>query len=313
MPNIWTHCMFGQSLAERAGFSADLEQRENGNLYRLGCQGPDLLFFHRFLPWQRGSMTKLGSAMHERHCGPFLMTMADCSRTTGERSPLFRYALGFMTHHVLDRTMHPYVFYRGGYRPWDHQRFEVAMDTLLVRAMRGIETWQYPAWTLIDAGPTLPDSIADMLQRTAAAYYPELAAPYSPADWQQAYRDMISGHKLFHDPYGYKRLLTFGRIAPMVYKRKPPGRDFLNEAKREWRHPSVADQASTASVMEMWETAMDEGEATLRAMIDYVRASEADAGRMRERLAGHVGNRSYETGRPCEEQLPLRYADPIFR
>ncbi|MFC0215141.1 zinc dependent phospholipase C family protein [Paenibacillus chartarius] len=313
MPNLWTHVLFGEALAGRLGFRLDLEAAGQLNLYRLGCQGPDLLFFHRFLPWQRGSMTQLGSAMHERHCGPVLMDFADKAREHGADSALARYVLGFFTHHVLDRTMHPYVFYRSGYRKWDHQRFEVAMDTLLVHRMRGIETWRFPAWKLIYNGPSLPDSVTDMLAATASAYYPELTGPYDSSDWQQAYLDMVRAHRLFHDPSGLKTLLTLGRIAPLAYKRRPPAADFLNEARREWRHPSDMAVVSTASIMDMWDDAMAEGEHILRTALSYWTVKHpAAAEEARRELAGLIGNRTYDSGLPCEEPLPLQYADPIF-
>jgi hypothetical protein len=305
--------LFGDALSEQTGFAAQLEKPAIRNLFHLGCQGPDLLFFHHFPPWQKKSMYKLGEAMHERECGPLLMSMADSARTAGAGSPLFLYVLGFMTHHLLDRIMHPYIFYRGGYAPWDHQRFEVAMDTLIVRRMRGIDTSRFPVWTLIDIGAALPEDAAVMLHKATGTLYPELTRELTSDDWKQAYRDMIRGHKLFHDPTGLKRLLTFGKIAPMVYKRRPPVLDFLNEARREWHHPCVREETSKESVMDLWEKALIEGEAMLRAMFDYAAADAADADLMREKLSRLVGNLSYDTGKSCEEWLPLQFADPIFR
>lgn len=55
MPNIWMHLEYGQVLAEQFAdqfpFLGGLKERPE--LYQLGCQGPDLLLYHSFLPWKK--------------------------------------------------------------------------------------------------------------------------------------------------------------------------------------------------------------------------------------------------------------------
>src|SRR5690606_9448491 len=250
MPNLWTHNLFGDEMARLTGRGDWLEAAELRQLYHIGCQGPDFLFYHHFLPWKGPSlMNTLGTRMHQVACGAVLLHMADTVRRAGAglADPLAVYVAGFMMHHVLDRNMHPYIFTKSGSRKWDHQRFEVIIDTLMVKRHLGLDTWRTPAWKQIDAGPKLPDSVAEMLRDITRAHYPDLAGQFGTDDWQDAYRDMIRAQKLFHDPTGIKRLLTFGKIEPLVYKRRNPDRDYLNEARNRWRHPAVEHEFSTAS------------------------------------------------------------------
>jgi len=312
MPNVWTHIIFGDDIARAAGRAAWLEDPALRRLYHIGCQGPDFLFYHNFLPWKgRSPLNELGSRMHAEACGPVLMLIADAVREkrASPDDPLAVYAAGFLTHHVLDRNMHPYIFTKSGSRKWDHQRFEVIVDTLMAKRRLGLDTWRTPVWKQIDAGPRLPDAVVAMLHGAAAAHFPELARTIGPEDWQRAYRDMIRAQKLFHDPAGIKRLLTFGRIEPLVYKRRIPDRDWLNEARAPWRHPAVEHETSAASFHDLWEEAMADGRRVIAAALRYWREGGGEA---RAALAGAIGNRSYEHGRPLEEGLAIRFEDPIW-
>ncbi|MDZ7543944.1 hypothetical protein GNF83_22840, partial [Clostridium perfringens] len=63
MPNIWTHLLFGDEAMKAAGMSSWIEERKLRNLFYLGCQGPDFLFYHNFLPWKKDkTMNRIGSA-----------------------------------------------------------------------------------------------------------------------------------------------------------------------------------------------------------------------------------------------------------
>lgn len=312
MPNIWTHNLFGDAAAKQTGTQDWLDKPELKQIYHLGCQGPDFLFYHRFFPWQGKSLLNtLGSRMHQEACGPALLLMADTVKQAkaAVNDPLTVYVMGFMMHHVLDRNMHPYVFCKSGSAKWDHQRFEVIIDTLVVRKLLNLETWATPAWKQIDIGHAFPPSIVKMLAEIVIAHYPDLAGQISAEDWNRAYRDMILAQKLFHDPYGIKRVLTFGQIEPLVYKRRNPERDYLNEARAPWRHPAVEEETSTASFWDLWEEAMEDALRVWHAAFQYWNSADTLA---RETLAEALGNRSYEHGKPVDAGISIRYEEPIW-
>ncbi|MEF3301598.1 zinc dependent phospholipase C family protein [Paenibacillus sp. GYB003] len=316
MPNIWTHFLFGRELADRVGFQEASATPELLRIYQFGCQGPDFLFYHRFLPWQSGAgMPELGGAMHSRGCGPFLLDLLDAVRSKPLRSPEAVYALGFLTHHLLDRNAHPYVFYASGFKKWNHQRFEMIVDTLVARKLLGIGTWNTPVWKEIYVGDRLPGETALILDALARRHYPELAGRFGPDDWNDAYTDMIRAQKLFHDPTGLKTALTFGKIEPFRFKRRLPPIDYLNESKREWLHPSVAEEKHTESFWELWDQAMDDGMAVMSAALAYwadAAGDGAEAADRRSRLEACLGDRSYETGKPCAEGHRIVHVDPII-
>ncbi|WP_018133559.1 zinc dependent phospholipase C family protein [Effusibacillus pohliae] len=313
MPNIWTHLIFGREVLRTIG-RADLAAGETINVFHLGCQGPDFLFYHNFLPWQKDTrLNELGQAIHLRHCGPFLLELVRTVRGRPLQDPAVIYMLGFLTHHVLDRNMHPYIHYKAGYARWNHQRLEVILDTLFAKKYLTVDTSTTPVWRQFYTGRDLPTDVARMLQWAAAKFFPELAGGIREADWVDAYRDMVRAWQIFHDPTGIKRILTCGRIDPFVYKRRIAPLDYLNEAKQVWHHPAALEESRTDSVWELWEQALADGAAVLQAVVECLEQACATGESPSEaRLAEAIGNLSYDTGKPCDSGLEPRYANPLF-
>ncbi|UHA74550.1 zinc dependent phospholipase C family protein [Paenibacillus sp. 481] len=324
MPNIWTHLLFGQEALTTSGLAHWLNTPAHKQLFNMGCQGPDFLFYHKFFPWQRNkTMNRLGSEMHAKHCGPVLIDLLDAAQYRKRETCV--YMLGFVLHHILDRHMHPYVFVRSGFRKWDHQRFEILMDTQIVQRKLGLETWQTPVWTEIDTNGTFPEEVVDAFEKVTHKYYPELAYDVERKYWNEANRDMIRAQKLFHDPRGIKRVLTFGQIEPMMYKREVPPYDVLNETHRAWPDPTGTGDTYTTSIWDMWEEAAKDAARVLSATLHYWETRHAwehgttdhivtrvDVDESLAQLRAAVGNRSYETGLPVEYNRPIRVEDPIW-
>ncbi|MBW7474482.1 zinc dependent phospholipase C family protein [Paenibacillus oenotherae] len=330
MPNIWTHLIFGQKVMELIGEKQLISAPEHLRMFNMGCQGPDFLFYHHFLPWQKDkTMNKLGSEMHNRQCGPVMMHLLDSvssrSLPPATADPALVYALGFVLHHILDRNMHPYVFSRSGFRKWDHQRFEVMMDTLIVRKLLGLETWKTQVWREINNNGILPETIIDAFEQATAIYYPELAPRVRRDYWQGAIRDMIRAQRLFYDPRGIRRVLTFGQIEPLVYKRNMPALDILNESRSPWLDPVEGKKKNNESVWDLWDEAIEDGISVIAAILEWFREQHRQGGKplpsddaatrvhvLREAAAGLIGSRSYETGLSCESGAEIRHADPIW-
>ncbi len=332
MPNVWTHFIFGQQCLKSIGKDELIASPELLRMFNMGCQGPDFLFYHHFLPWQKDKiMNLLGTEMHNKHCGPVIMDLleavSNCPLEDGSKSspdPSVVYVLGFVLHHILDRNMHPYVFSRSGFRKWDHQRFEVIMDTLIARKLLGIETWKTEVWREINNQGKLPDKIVDAFEQIAAVHYPELAPRISRESWNNAILHMIRAQRLFYDPTGIKRFLTFGKIEPFVYKCTVPPLDFLNESGRAWLDPTDGKSKHTESIWNMWDTAMEEGQAVITVILQWLEVQSkliqgtllADEmhliTELRETAAALIGNRSYETGLSCDSGAEILYSDPIW-
>jgi hypothetical protein len=321
MPNIWTHLLFGHEVLKRAVKEEWLEGKTERSLFHLGCQGPDPLFYHHFWPWKKDKrMNRLGETMHEECCGLFIMDMLRHVEGSGCKAPALVYASGFLLHHILDRHAHPYVFAKSGFKRWNHQRFEIILDTIVAQKFGQTETWRTPVWRELWQEEGLPREVIRLLDALCTEHYPDDYEGLGPRQWEETYGDMMTALKLFHDPSGIKRLLTGGQIEPFVYKRTPAKLDYCNEARSEWRDPVDNQWIRTTSFWDHWEEALLEGEQLLRLALEFVGGAEGSCGapghgtRAAEaemELVRRLGNVSYSTGRACG-QFEIRYADPLI-
>lgn len=311
MPNLWAHLIFGEQVLNEAEQAALIDMPERLKLFNLGCQGPDFLLYHNFFPWKKDTrMSELGQLIHTKHCGSFLMEMIKHLSAYRKEDPIVTYTLGFITHYVLDRHVHPYVFARSGYEKWKHQRFEVMMDTIIAGQLKGIETWKAYAWKQIYVGKQLPSEIVDMFHNVTNTVFPEEHARISKEDWHEAYRHMAQAHRLFRDPYGIKRVLLLKQTDPFIYKRKLPAVDIMNVSHEAWAHPTNEAEIYTSSVWDLWGEALHNA-AQIVSLITSAMQGES-AALPYERLEVAIGDYCYDSGKPGAAALELRYASPII-
>ena len=146
MPAFSTHYIFAKEMMENLKEFADFEINENAVL--IGAQGPDIFFFHRAFPWQKGKpLRKLGSSLHREKPGILLNKLYNYCHTTNS-SIAKSYAFGFILHYVLDRSCHPYVYYlqnkitekKAEFNPHSaHNIIELSLDSLMLSLHLDIE------------------------------------------------------------------------------------------------------------------------------------------------------------------------------
>ncbi len=121
MPNVCTHLLFGARVAE--AINKPLESL--GDLYLLGCLGPDYYFYDRlpptpFIPHQK----KHGNVLHGLDCDVLFSALSEKADAS-----LRPYLYGFLTHIALDSTVHPYV--DAAHSGSAHSRFEGVIDSVV--------------------------------------------------------------------------------------------------------------------------------------------------------------------------------------
>jgi hypothetical protein len=313
MPNIWAHILFGKEILTEIHEERPMDNPGWKTAFQLGCQGPDFLFYDHFLPWQSATpLNKLGSQLHNVRCGPFLLSLFDEARKRPIEDHAVAYAIGFLLHHILDRHLHPFVFSRSGFKKWDHQRFETAMDSVILMQRAGIHTGTTPVVPEIDTGDRLPGEFATDLLSVISLHYPVLAAQMTPDQLDHAVAQLLMAQRIFYDPTGWKGKLAFGQLEPFSPPRSLPDWDVLNENRMPWSDPTDRTIVHTASAMELWENALADGKATTAAGITWLNAeSGTDSDRSRTQFAELLQDISYETGRPCGKGW-ITYADSII-
>ncbi|MFD2331584.1 zinc dependent phospholipase C family protein [Cohnella sp. GCM10020058] len=312
MPNLWAHIQFGRELAEELELPY-LSDPALRNAFQLGCQGPDFLFYDRFLPWQRShtAANRLGSLIHNVSCGPFLVDLFDAARKSTVSTEAEAYAAGFLLHHLLDRHVHPYIFSLSGFGKWKHQQFETAMDSVVMWRRAGIHTGKTPVSKEIDTGGKLPGGMTNILLALSGRHYPGLASVLTAEMLDASVRQFVAAQRLFFDPLGWKGKLTFGMLAPFSPPRAIPPWDVLNARRSGWIDPVDRTRIRQESVYDLWDDALEDGRRTLRAGLQWLGArSTGEAAAAKAAFESLVGNVSYETGLPCGSAW-ITFAEPV--
>jgi Zinc dependent phospholipase C len=305
LPNLWTHIMFCEEVVDSLNNPILIQDAQS--YLNLGAQGPDPFFYHNFWPWKKDNrVNKIGSLIHTKHCGPFLLDLI--FHGTSKSTETKAYIIGFVTHHILDRNAHPYIHYRAGYEGNNHSRFEIIIDTLLMKKFRNISTWKVPVYKELNVGPTLSEEITEILEGLIEKYFPEETKNLPPNYVQAAYRDMKKALRILYDPKGWKNKLLSSMISAYSHQPIKDKKDYLNEERRVWNHPAT-NEPHTESFLQLYEQGRNEGMETVSAIMQFWKEPTTEHEENVKRLIGDI---SYDTGKPLSENLENRYCDPII-
>lgn len=128
MPTTYTHDLFGKRVCRKLPEKLQHLIRSNGNLYRIGQHGPDILFYY-FI--SKNPVTQYGVKMHGEKAREFFEK--GMARVRKEKNPaLMAYMLGFGCHYILDSTCHPYVNQVAKEGKISHTLLEKEFDRMLM-------------------------------------------------------------------------------------------------------------------------------------------------------------------------------------
>lgn len=268
MPSAPDHHRFASAVLDGSAVRNSFLGR-NAGCVLLGTQGPDPFYFYGTVPWRPRAEVSgaLGFAefLHGSAPAAVFPVLAARAAEAPDADAAFAYLFGLSLHYLLDRALHPYVFYRSGFDERggleggcgvDHARFE----TLLAEAGRGAADVRETGPRRMFSGAGRETAAADAL---LAESFPERARPGLFAD---AWRDMRTAQSVLWDPCGVKLRLVgaLGGGATKAHAMIRPRRlseaeraDLLNEANGPWRDP-VSGLESTASVAELTASAAED-------------------------------------------------------
>jgi len=110
MPGYLSHCVFSFEVLKKAPQEIKEIISNNLNAFVYGSQGPDNFFYYHSLPWQNKKDTKeiykFGTRMHNENINKAFKSMLE----NIENDFLISYVAGYLCHHALDSSLHPYVY-----------------------------------------------------------------------------------------------------------------------------------------------------------------------------------------------------------
>jgi len=307
MPSQLLHTLFCEDviseihkrLAPKYGVVADkaLEYIQNNyqKIFALGCQGPDI-FYHS--QGRRPVGLEYGTLLHRRDAGVFcagLLKMGlpdpppdeeDIRMHRREKgiNALGVYALGYMTHAILDRIAHPYIVYKSDRPPPEntkrersHAFLERIIDLCMLRYLRNreISDWDQEGFLAVTC-ENPPLGLKDLIFRALVLAYEERAGKDKnlmarientfldcPSFYRYTAPAYTRGKTISTTPFLKKEQLAYLYPDDFHYE----SIDFLNLEKQPWFHPAGEGPEDRRSFPEVYADAVDAAADSLGAII----------------------------------------------
>ena len=278
MPDFTTHVLFGEKLLSQMPEDARETVLRNPSAFYWGAQGPDPLFYS---PGSRGDrkLPLLGGLMHRQRTGRLLEELVlAAGEASGEEGDFLRaYLLGFLSHYVLDREVHPYVYFLVERRkkalpencwPSIHSRVECHIDDLLYPRMKNdqpVQRFRPGAFCPLDEPGA--GRLAALYRRLLEKVYGQTP---DPGDLAKAFQACLRYNRFFYGPFRgitawLARFADRKARCPGLYSSHVKGllggddNDVLNLHQRPWRVlTDPAAPSSTASVPQLLDQAAQE-------------------------------------------------------
>lgn len=323
MPDTITHYLFGLDQAKNLSDSPVYKIiKDNRNLYFIGLQGPDPMYYHA--PHKNQNFFSVASLMHQSHTGYFLSSSLCFAKKHVNNPELFdpcmAYICGLLCHYALDVTCHPYIFYLGGrYNSEDpntlkyqgmHKRIEVAIDSLLLQEKFNRSANSFKVHKHILKDVELPQIILDMYEELLFSIY---ALPNGSRVIKDSYHDFRNYFILTYDRLGLKKNLA--TVATPLLPKSIANlantfsyhdcvdefTDYINVKKAVWLHP-VTGNVYTFSFYDLLRNAHKLATNLIDGAYAFIQ-SEITL----EELEALLPNVSYLTGLRTSDNRPMQY------
>lgn len=303
MPALITHRLFGEESIERLAEGV-ISSDEERCAFLLGNQGPDPFFFRVRTPHMRDCM-HLAQVMHRSRMSRQFAALRDgVSRLQKHDARLGRaFTLGLLSHYVLDRNAHPYVYAQQfGITDMDpdledaksqvHAVLESDLDVLMLQLKRdGATAADYPPASEIVTTDRIDKVAGALMSHVARSVY---GLEVGAAEYGGAVADMQMLYRLI-EPAGSLKTETIAKVEGLVQH---------YSLLSSLAHPVTTETPSrTGNLGHLtWENPFTEAESTEsfpevfdRALEDYATAAARfiETGDM-EQVTGHVNY----SGRP---------------
>lgn len=283
MPAILTHDFFGQDAFGSALGSVSLVTPDERDAFLLGSQGPDPLFYLVIAPPLK-EFEELGSTMHSMPPSGLLVSLRKATDELPEpdRSVGRAYLAGFTCHYLLDRAVHPLVFWWergicqagvGGLDMSDHNmvhaEVERDLDEMVLFAKSGQTIRTYRPYREVLRGSD------EMLRVVGSVYLNSVVGPLADNEPSAArvFPLAVSCFRIvqraFFSPGNGKanmlqllerpvRGVRYSLAKAMAHRaRAEATSDFANFDHRAWKNPFTG-VASTASFWDLYNGALNE-------------------------------------------------------
>lgn len=285
MPGIITHYCCAERVLEKL-------EKEGINVHRdsfiWGAQGPDLFFFHRFFPWDKGiKLMEYGTRLHDESPSLFFEIMRNYMKTKPSLyDETLSYQMGMFCHYALDRAAHPFVnagvevMEESGNHPKSfncHGQIESSLDIIMLRYSRGITPVDFDLRTTV---PKNSDTFATIEAFYKYALRHRFGADIDERSIAKICPDTIRMFGILNNRMLIKKpMLEFGE--KLIGKRgtfsvqmrgitEGDDYDYANISKQTWENPLKKDESRNESFFDIFEFACNDSVELIKKYINAI-------------------------------------------
>lgn len=315
MPNIITHVLFADEVCEKL----DADKKEfiepRLQLFEIGSNGPDFLFFHGMNPkdfLKKSPLRKLGSDAHSYNVNEFYKSCLDSIRKEENEEiklDMITYVCGHLCHWALDSTAHPYVFHRTGNckgkSAWWHHRFESLIDAIMLKVKNECTIQDFKAYEVTEVSLEQARAIARIYVPVSRNVFYQDIKPHQILD---SLNDWNFIQKVLYDPKSLKFDTAFAlekitgtesKISGYFVPNEPEDPfDTINLLHNKWCHPCDDTIVSTESFFDLYDKAILKALDVIRFFLKAIEDKEAT-----DDFINYLGNQSYDTGMSKQKEM----------
>ena len=330
MPNIVTHYLCGLEAIKNIENNKCRELiNKYQNVFNLGTQGPDVLFYYGIWPWSSNEVSpRIGQDMHASKVNMVFKGFIDYILKQNDyvKNILTVYMMGYLSHNCMDSIGHPYIFYRSGFKTsydtnenlyiYYHRRFETSIDVLLCKMLLNKQVHEIGHDKLVEVTDEERNIISEMYSNVIKTVF-NSSIPKNKIC--RAIKDMIIVEKLMKDPHGIKKkvigaidflLYGFPLFSSIIF----PGKlndnlDYLNLKNGEWYLPFDKSQKSTKSFLDLFKEAYLKTQRFCDVLYSSIFVDNSSI----PYALKLFGNNSYTSGIDCDIPVEFKFQDIIFK
>lgn len=320
MPASVTHAFFASDVYDT--LSADIKNHLLLSRLRMFGQSTDSFLFYRlFSPLPSYGMRKFQHRFHVSKTQKFFITLIQYIKKNNLINDVdtCSFLCGFITHYVLDSTIHPFIFYKTGAFHKDeiatyqynslHTLMETYLDYHLIKVREKSNPYYFPissyCFDLSPFSENLNSTIAYTFQEVFqlsdmdTKYFESLKhMSFALRVFRQDRYGIKKGVYRFIDSFTPKNWIRFEYVSYHVAEKQ--AFDFLNFKHRLWRYPTSYSTTSRDSFYDLYFKSLTLAKKMIEDTFDYLHGKDVD-------LCSIYTNLSYVTGLDCSIKKRLKY------
>ncbi len=323
MPSIYTHNKFSKDVYNNLKEDITKTFSTHNIYYEIFSQSFDNLFYYNIFSLFKGkNIRAVGKLGHRVNVNLYFNNILNyiTKNNLKDNSYLLAYLYGSVNHYILDSVMHPYIFYKTGafskknpktykYNGL-HTEMEFMIDAFLYEEKTNKSFKDYNITKNLIPKLIFPNELIKCIDEV---YFKTFNVNNFGKIYNKSYlhERHIFSHVL-QSKYGIKKLIynTYDYIKPKSMRNikynhtniKYINPNIFNLKKLNWNHPCDKNVIYNYSFFELYDIAIEKSTEIIYAIHNYFQKNED-----LDKLLKLIGNNSYITGLPIENNKKLRY------